>query len=263
VVFERDLLSYHGARRGSVPVLRNFTIYPPDGQGQVWLTGEKLVKVEPVRPDPKDPDRLLPAEAHYGKFFMRVPQPYAAALHYDGPPDPNLTIEKYLGHLKATRPEAKFEYHYAWWKQKSLGGAAGMAAGLVLIGGVWPTVLGLLAGAGFGRPPRPEKAYDLDRFSHAPDPAKPAAASASPEQDAALHHHIEELEDELLANLRRSDAIRREEPLEDERPVRDLKTSPLEPAPVADKKGEDVEFTGEFYPVAHKVAKQGDGHATH
>ena len=50
------------------------------------------------------------------------------------------------------------------WAQKPLPGLLlYAAAGVLLVGGVWPTLLNVLLGAGFGRD-RSKETYDLDRF---------------------------------------------------------------------------------------------------
>lgn len=241
----------------ALPRLRNLTVYPAGG-GRMLVTGERLVEILPQRLDPDNPDRILPAAAHYTSFFCRTdPGPYKPRFNYDGEPAPNLTLLDYLRHVEEKHPDAGLTYRYAWWTIKPLAIAIGALSGLILIGGVWPTVVGLLIGAGFGHPPAKEPDYDLDRFNHAPEPAKPATAAAV--DPAALAAHLERLEGGLLADLRQSDAARREEPEEAAPAVKDLKTAPLEaPAGAAESAKENVEFTGEFYPVAHKVTKKND-----
>ena len=60
-------------------------------------------------------------------------------------------------------------------------------------------------------------------------------------------------------DLRLADARRLGEPVPEEKPVKELTTAPMEGAPIPAQPAEDVEFTGEYYPVAHKITKK-DGH---
>ena len=68
-------------------------------------------------------------------------------------PDAKLTIGYYLDQLKAKYPTAKLSYSYAWWILPWANWTLFMGGMTILVGGIWPTVLGLLLGAGWGRAP--------------------------------------------------------------------------------------------------------------
>ena len=73
---------------------------------------------------------------------------------------------------------------------------------VLLIGGVWPTLLSVMIGAGLGRPKSEKKDdYDLDRFSRsAPEEAaKPSARTVSADDQEKLRKLRETLERNLAA----------------------------------------------------------------
>lgn len=170
--------------------------------------------------------------------------------------DPAYTFARYMAEVRQAVPDAP-PVGDPRWRTRPVTVAMFALGGLVLVGGVWPTVIQLLVGAGFARPPKPkEPAYDLDRFGHTSE----AVAEAPPpvETDAALASRVEQLEEELLADLAATEATRREEPAMVAPPVRDLKAEPLEPVTEAAKPGADVTYAGEYYPVAHKTSQGKD-----
>ena len=59
-------------------------------------------------------------------------------------------------------PDSAPQFTYLWWYQPGMMTVGGALAGLILIGGVWPTVVRLLVGAGLAREPEGPK-YDLGR----------------------------------------------------------------------------------------------------
>ena len=57
---------------------------------------------------------------------------------------------------------------FAWWQKPLPGLLLYAAAGVLLLGGVWPSLLNVLLGAGYGRD-RSKDAYDLERFGGGDD----------------------------------------------------------------------------------------------
>jgi hypothetical protein len=148
------------------------------------------------------------------------------------------------------------KYRYAWWAAPRNRMMTYTAAGLVVVGGIWPTLLGLLTGAGFGRAKQADPEYDLSRFKGEPAPAPaPPPAVANDDFDARL----QAMEDELLAGLSNDVATRYEEP---PAPVRTLKrggaVDESEAVPLTGE--QDKEYQGEFYPVALKAADKHEEH---
>ena len=175
--------------------------------------------------------------------------------------DPTYTVVRYLDDAKAAYP-GRVSFTHPWWRTTPVAVGGYALGGLLVIGGAWPTLLGVLIGAGFGRPPRAkEKGYDLSRVRSNSDGTAPVATGGAMGA-AALQSHVDDLESKLLkgAGSGRGGAAA-DVPPEPEPAVKELKTTPLDAPPVtADGKPQDVEFTGEFYPVAHKVKKHCDDH---
>src|SRR4051812_41234378 len=74
------------------------------------------------------------------------------------------SIRDYLTEVKERFPD--LQYRYAWWTQPRAQFGIWMGGAVLLIGGVWPSLVSLMIGAGLGRPHK-EKTddYDLERFS--------------------------------------------------------------------------------------------------
>ena len=248
---------FNAFQQGLLPRIRDLTVYPPNPRGESLVTGDRLVEIFRQRLDPDNPDKVLPPAARYDRFSFYAPNPYKPTRNGAGAADAGMTVRQYLDRMKADHPDTAPAYRYAWWYSLPIAVAAGVVVGGLLIGGVWPLLLAMLVGAGFGRPPRQKKAaYDLSRFGHGKEDPKPAPAPATVDP-AALQSHLDALEADLLANLTRDDATRREEPAaKPASEIKDLKAAPLEAPAAAEAPKEDVEFTGEFYPVAHKVTKK-------
>lgn len=257
--FERELLQNvadtDGAEGGDgagnrVPKLSRLKVLPPDADGNVWVIGQRLGEVTLNRQDPADPQSPLVATATEDTFRYRAREPYRPLHAHGVPTSPDLTVRDYLGHVKAKQPEAAFSYTYAWWRVTPVNLALWGTGGLVAGGVVWPALLAVLIGAGFGRPPK-DPAYDLDRFNGAPEPAKPA-----PAEDADLARrfaeHLAELERELEAGLQ---AGRAPAPAGPAAAAAPLPPAALPAAPLADPPPaaaeQDKDFWGEYYPVTH------------
>jgi hypothetical protein len=159
-------------------------------------------------------------------------------------PGATYTVRDYLKDLSKTEPGAAVQFRFAWWRRPAALIALWTAGSTLLIGGVWPTVLNLLTGAGFGRRAPEKSDYDLSRFKSEPD----AAESETPTADAgAVEDHVRKLEEELARGMTAGvGAAGRDHPPQPP-PVKPLVAAPLEvPAPAGD---EDKEYQGEFYPV--------------
>ena len=64
------------------------------------------------------------------------------------------TVMDYLAVAQKANPQ--LQYRFAWELENNWSIALGAIGGVVLIGGIWPTVLGVMLGAGLGRPPKSE-----------------------------------------------------------------------------------------------------------
>jgi hypothetical protein len=175
--------------------------------------------------------------------------------------NPAYTVRDYLDSLRDQRlPDGsqKFpnaNYRYAWWLVpkavlwESVGGA------VLVVGIIWPTVIGLLVGAGLGPPPR-EKRVSLRNLKATPAPV-PVVKVATEEDLESL----EALEDRLLKNLEAdaegqpTSAAAATAVAAGPAPVQVLNAKPAEasPAPAKPKAEGPKSFKGEYYPVARKA----------
>ena len=79
--------------------------------------------------------------------------------------------------MKAVQEENKLvTYQFAWWEVPKYQYAIWTAGCLVVIGGIWPTIINLLIGAGLG-PKKKEEDYDLNRFGRGKTKTETAPAA--------------------------------------------------------------------------------------
>ncbi|HWE97511.1 MAG TPA: hypothetical protein VG269_26370 [Tepidisphaeraceae bacterium] len=162
------------------------------------------------------------------------------------------TVLDYLRAAAAKNPA--ITYRYGWWAGRSAMLTIGTLSGLLVIGGIWPSVLNLLLGAGFGRQKNTDPDYDLSRFKGEQQKAPKVSAGAAREQveamEARLDAELKEMESEVAAKA----APVSQKP--QEKPVRTLDASPMETAATKPATPGEKEFTGEFYPVARGPAEK-------
>lgn len=162
------------------------------------------------------------------------------------------TVLKYLEGVKANSPETQFKY--AWYRETWAIFMLWCGASILLIGGVWPSVVSLMVGAGLGFHKEDEgPEYDLNRFKSEQDAKKAGGHEPTPAEVA----HLQELEAELekkLAAQRAGLPIPEDEP-EPAQASRKLDGGPLE-ALANDKPAEEHEYKGEFYPVDRGAKKK-------
>lgn len=100
--------------------------------------------------------------------------------------DPNtMTIETYLAEL-AKQPNNDFiKSQFGWWYIPKNAMMVGGAGGAVLVGGVWPTLLGIMTGAGLGPKKKSKKDSLWNYKSKGAEPGKalkPVITAADREQ---------------------------------------------------------------------------------
>jgi hypothetical protein len=179
--------------------------------------------------------------------------PYKAG-QYRGMDEQHDTVLKYLETAKASNAEIK--YKYAWYRETWAIYLLWCGASVLLIGGVWPSVVSLMVGAGLGFHKEDQGPdYDLNRFKHEEEAKKKGGTAAT--ASAADLQHLHELEDELEKKLA---AQRAGLPIpEDEQAaqagVRKLDGGTLQSL-APDKPPEDHEYKGEFYPVDRGAKKK-------
>ena len=241
----RDITYY---RRGNAYVVNLEVLKNRDDTTWVYQPRELYTRTTPFQP-------VIPPEGVPPGFFFR-----RTGNRPLKPPTPKYTIADYLQDVAKHNP--KVTPRHAWWKESKATMAWWTLGGVVLIGGVWPTVVNLLIGAGFGRRKKEEPEYDLDRFKSEPEAAK-GASGPSAEDEAKVRSHLEELEQEVEANLSgagaSADAGAGATPATGG--VRTLTGGPLELETAA---GPDKprDYKGEYYPVARpKTGGHEDPHA--
>lgn len=164
--------------------------------------------------------------------------------------DPAYTLADFLADAKRQNPSLEYGYQYAWDPRFAYPGA--VLASLIVIGGIWPSVLALLIGAGFG--PAQKETYDLSRFKGGAEEKKPARAGPTEADQAKVRELADELEKKLLAEAGARGVAEGAGASADEAPVKELVMAPVE-APVEAKAEVSKEYGGEYYPVARKGGK--------
>ena len=185
----------------------------------------------------------------YGDYKFVAKTPYVP-LDKNFPTTPDMTVLDYLAEVR--KKHEHVSYAFAWWTAPKWVWTLWTGGSILVIGGIWPTVVSLLAGAGFGRPPRQEPEYDLDRFKGEPEEEtkKPAVVSADDQKQLAA------LEAELERNLASSGAALESNastPADNAQPqIKKLTGGPVEASSAAQQPEEPKDYRGEFYPVARK-----------
>jgi len=262
-VFEREALSK--SRESGQPILQNVRVEPPvhDYQNNVRqiVTGKRL------RYSPSDQKEYMVPFYYYASvpYSPRMPLRTAANLSKDGKPP---TVMDFLAAAQASNKLLSFRY--AWEMENNWSFALFALGGVVIIGGIWPTILNLLLGAGLGRPPKTEeeKANEeyLKRFGKGQKKSKPVLASKGPTESdlKQLDSMNQALEIELAgAGMSITTAA---PPASDEAGKRSapaavvaLNAEPAQPAPHERQPGETEEeyrlryAPDDFYPVARST----------
>lgn len=246
-IFERDLVQ-KDVRSGR-PLVGRILIHPPEyspvDDGQIQLVTYKRLAVT--------------KEGRFGWLDKRVVAgvPFIPARGSGTSSD--LTIEKYL--QVATAQYDFIKYSTGWWLVPRNAILLGLVAGVVVIGGIWPTLLGLMSGAGFGRKHNPKYKDDRPLWrvkSTATAPgARPAVSQAEMAQlSAVADAYHQNLAQHATAGSHAAGGTSQVSP-----EVRKLNAQQLEelkalPDPDAD---DEIEVKGEYYPVMfHHKKDQND-----
>ena len=224
------------------PVMTDITVYP-----RTTIVGAKVV-------DPVTFTLTYLRGRNEGatNYFYYADVPFEGSGENSYP-----DVRTFLGEVAGKGRYDHVTYTYAWWRQPKTAYLMGALGGLLLMGGVWPTVLRLAARAG-GLPPAVEKESgygDLGGRGAEPAPAAPAASVEDDEEiDAVMAHYVN-----AGAPQSEDEAESAEEDAEAERRLRDLETAPLAPAASAARDAaERKEYGGDYYPVARSAAKRED-----
>ncbi|HYE16982.1 MAG TPA: hypothetical protein VEA69_00940 [Tepidisphaeraceae bacterium] len=178
--------------------LRNLRVHPPHDGIEEFITYEyDAYGVGTDGKAWKEPKaaRLIPSQKTYAgmaKSELGKDVHLLTATQY---------LEKFQQHL--TKIDAKrranampLNWKRAYIEEPRVAYAVYGGAGLVIIGGIWPTILGLLMGAGLGRPV-PEKLMDISKYK---GDSKRAEKKPEPSDDDM--DRLKALEEQLEASLR-------------------------------------------------------------
>jgi hypothetical protein len=202
---EEQLLKRHHSDRRVVAAARNFRIHPPT---EIPVPGAKVESTEFISYE------VLVRKARDSKTCDILPQQVILqqrTKHKSVLGDiSKMTAHEYLTKLKAycdkinkDHPGAvlSFDYRYNWLETPRAAFTVFPAAGLLVIGLIWPSILGLLVHAGFGRPPE-EDGVDLSKYkSRGREPEKKRAGLTHADAE-----ELARLEAELEAKLRSGEA---------------------------------------------------------
>lgn len=251
--------------------VRNLVLHPPIN-GQEWVTGE-LFRRDTANNGPRmqrvRKNATQPAQEWPGKWVsfpllasdekLSSAPPSAANKEYKT----NVTAREYLASLQKDFPGGaqKLTYKFAWWEVPKAMLSIYTAAGFVLIGVIWPTIINLLTGAGFGRATKDVNDYDLSRFKSGGQKAATATKNDTSAQDQRLADLNAKLEADVAGMIMGSNIsdVQREDE-EEAQAIRQLETQRLEVEAKAQAEKQAQEYKGEFYPVAKPGAKKHDEH---
>lgn len=162
---------------------------------------------------------------------------------------PGYDVRTYLADMTAKYPHIHFRY--AWEREPKYQLMMWTGGGLLLIGVVWPILLRLLIGAGFGKAPAEAK-YDLSRFG--------GSGGGGEKQDEIMSEKDQRRLSELDAEMQRSltaesgPPLNASEPPPAESQPAELRGEALAAPPVETRT--QKEYGGEFYPTeAHAPHK--------
>jgi len=191
--FERYAMSK--SRDSGQSILQNVKVEPPvkDYMGKPI----QIVIGKRLRYNPKDQKEYLVP------FYYYAAVPYIQ--HFAVPKSPPLpagaTVLDYLNNAKTVNP--LLTYRFAWEYQSQWYTVLWGLGGLVLIGGIWPSVLQLLIGAGLGRPPKSatEKENEdyLSRFGKGKKQPQRVLAATGPTD--ADNQRLDEMNNALESEL--------------------------------------------------------------
>jgi hypothetical protein len=229
--------------------LSGVTIHPPttpdprvDGAkatGVQWVTGT-LHEMQ-FGKGRDSSGKMVWEEKSASPFFHRSAIPYKAG----GKTYPD--VRAYLDGVARQSGGKGATYRVAWWERPAVAWALYPAAGVVLIGGVWPTLLNLMVGAGLGRKRDEEPGIDLSKYkSTATAPTPKGKAELSDDERRQLDAVAAAMEAELAAGATARAGGGGE--AKQEAAVRELEAAPLA-APVKDEEGKAKAYDGDFYPT--------------
>jgi hypothetical protein len=151
---------------------------------------------------------------------------------------------------------------YAWFRETWAVYVMWTSAAVILIGGVWPSVVSLMTGGGLGlQRVAKDPEYDLDRFGKGEkrEESKGQAQGATQRDMDELRRLDDELEKRLASGATVGGESSGGSSDASSEPARKLDGGPLEVAQIQQDEA-DKEYGGEFYPVVKTIHKKDDDH---
>jgi len=185
--------------------------------------------------------RMVFEEKSASAFFHRstIPYPANGKTYAD--------VRAYLDEVARQSGGKSAAYRVAWWERPQVAWTLWPAAGVLLIGGVWPTVLSLLVGAGLGRRREDGPGVDLSKYkSTATAPTPGGKAGLSDDERRQLDAVAAAMEAELGEGA--TAGVGGDTGPRTEGPVRELETAPLV-APASEPPRAAKTYDGAFYPT--------------
>ncbi len=246
---QRDLLRVARGADRDLPLIRNIRLFPPVVENGVERWYMQLEMIDPVQ------------RAYVRYEVKSIPTPFKVERPNNTEFARNQEVENVRVYLDAVAAANDgFSYTYLWWRERPWIYTFWTGGAVLLVGGVWPTVLSVLVGAGFGRPPREKEEYDLSRFGKGKSEA--SAQPAAPAVDAEELEAVTRAYEAGLAGEGEGEAMPAEADAEtagSPPEIRKLTITPLEEAPpILKPPEEEKEYVGEFYPVARPAHKKSD-----
>src|SRR5262245_8291427 len=124
--------------------------------------------------------------------------PYTPVIPGRVEPTEGMTIQGYLEAL--ARSDNTVRYHYGWWLEPKKAAIIGSLLGMLVIGGVWPSLLNVMVGAGLGRradaeeEARKKSGFDWGSLVRASKKAAPVGAGR-PQVSSADRQHLQDVAD--------------------------------------------------------------------
>ena len=161
--------------------------------------------------------------------------------------DSHRTFADYVASLESGGKLRAANVRFAWWQTPLPGIAIYAVGGVLLIGGLWPTVLNLMIGAGLGVKREAKDDYDLSRFGSGPEEEDAKKKGMSAEDYDELRKMTDELEAASQGEPSEAPAGEQKETPESRKFVAGEADPDRYIAPIPE---ECREYSGSYYPVA-------------
>jgi hypothetical protein len=212
-------------------------VHPPsegDPPGTLWVTGTMRAFTQRSADDNPSKGLIVRVE-EWRPFRYQSKLPYIA---FTGAPGKYPSVTEYLKVL-SNDENLKFSYSYGWWERPRWTMTISLSGGFLMIGVIWPAILNFLNRAGWGRDP----AEKLMRLSS----GKSATARKSGTTQSNMVQDFEWERDPSVAEAMPTITMKPATPVVAALPGSSADSTDVSEAPKVDV---DVEYQGEFYPVA-------------